>query len=308
MGCDDRDGHDRLWHNTPMRPNDTLQRFVFEHAAIRGEIVHLDQAWRAVLDRHDYPPAVRNLLGELMAAAALLSATLKFTGSMILQIQGNGPVNLLVVESTSDRTLRAMAQWNGDPAPLPFPELVGEGKFVITIDPKEDGNRYQGIVRIEGATVSAALENYLARSEQIDSRLWLAADHEQAAGMLLQKMPASQDEDTDTWTRAAHLGATLTRDELLELPARDLLHRLYHEEDVRLFDGEPVRFQCSCSRERVIRALRMLGYDEVRSIVTEREAVDVDCEFCNQHYHFDGVDVEQIFAAQTPSDISPTRH
>ena len=170
-----------------MKPRDTLQRFVFEHAAIRGEIVHLDSAWRAVLERHDYPPAVRNLLGELMAAAVLLSAMLKFNGSMILQIQGNGPVNLLVVESTSERTLRGMAQWSGELASMPFPQLVGQGKFVITIDPKEEGQRYQGIVSIEGETVSEALENYLARSEQIDSRLWLAADTEQAAGMLLQK-------------------------------------------------------------------------------------------------------------------------
>jgi molecular chaperone Hsp33 len=209
-----------------MKPRDTLQRFVFEHAAIRGEIVHLDSAWRAVLERHDYPPAVRNLLGELMAAAVLLSAMLKFNGSMILQIQGNGPVNLLVVESTSERTLRGMAQWNGELASMPFAELVGQGKFVITIDPKEEGQRYQGIVSIEGETVSEALENYLARSEQIDSRLWLAADTEQAAGMLLQKMPAGHDEDVDMWQRTSHLGATITRDELLELPARDILHRL----------------------------------------------------------------------------------
>jgi molecular chaperone Hsp33 len=291
-----------------VKPHDTLQRFVFEHAAIRGELVHLDSAWRAVLDRHAYPPAVRNLLGELMAAAALLSATLKFNGSMILQIQGSGPVNLLVVESTSERTLRGMAQWSGEPADLSFAELVGQGKFVITIDPKEEGQRYQGIVSIEGETVSAALENYLARSEQIDSRLWLAADNEQAAGMLLQKMPAGHDEDSDLWQRAAHLGSTITRHELLELPAREILHRLYHEEDVRLFEGDAVRFQCSCSRERVVNVLRMLGYDEVRSIITERGAVDVDCEFCNQHYHFDSVDVEQIFAAHTPAAISPTRH
>lgn len=298
-----------LWHTIVMKPRDTLQRFVFEHAAIRGEIVHLDSAWRAVLERHDYPPAVRNLLGELMAAAALLSATLKFKGSMILQIQGNGPVNLLVVESTSERTLRGMAQWNGELTALPFPELVGQGKFVITIDPKEEGQRYQGIVSIEGETVSEALENYLARSEQIDSRLWLAADTEQAAGMLLQKMPAGHaDEDTDMWQRTSHLGATITRDELLGLPARDILHRLYHEEDLRLFEGEAVRFHCSCTRERVVNVLRMLGYDEVRSIIAERGAVDVDCEFCNQHYRFDSVDVEQVFAATAPAEISPTRH
>lgn len=291
-----------------MLSRDTLQRFVFEQAAIRGEIVHLDSTWRAVLERHDYPPAVRNLLGELMAAAALLSAILKFKGSMILQIQGNGPVNLLVVESTSERTLRGMAQWSGEPLPVSFAELVGQGKFVITIDPKEEGQRYQGIVSIEGETVSEALENYLARSEQLDSRLWLAADTEQAAGMLLQKMPAVHDDDADLWQRATHLGSTIAQHELLGLPAHEILRRLYHEEDVRLFEGEAVRFHCSCSRERVVNVLRMLGYDEVRSIISERGAVDVDCEFCNQHYHFDSVDVEQVFAAHTPETISSTRH
>jgi molecular chaperone Hsp33 len=291
-----------------VKPGDTLQRFMFEHAAVRGEFVHLDHTWRTVLERHAYPPAVRSLLGELMAAAALLSATLKFNGSMILQIQGNGPVNLLVVESTSERTLRAMAQWTGEPGPMPFPDLVGAGKFVITIDPREGGQRYQGIVSLEGDTVSAALENYLARSEQLESRLWLASDTQQAAGMLLQKMPGGADEDGDTWNRATHLGATLSHEELLTLPAREVIRRLYHEEDVRLFDNEAVRFECTCTRERVANVLRMLGYDEVRSILDERGAVDVDCEFCNQHYTFDKVDAEQLFAAESNAPASSTRH
>ena len=291
-----------------MISTDSLQRFVFEHAAIRGELVHLDSTWRAVLDRHDYPPAVRSLLGELMAAAALLSAILKFNGSLILQIQGSGPVNLLVVESTSERTLRGMAQWSGALEPMPFPALVGEGRFVITIDPREGGQRYQGIVSLEGETVSAVLENYLARSEQLDSRLWLAADTRQAAGMLLQKMPGSRDEDSDMWARATHLGATIKRDELLGLPAREIIRRLYHEEDVRVFESETVRFRCSCSRERVVNVLRMLGYDEVQSILRERGAIDVDCEFCNQHYTFDPVDAEQLFASDLATRISPTQH
>jgi molecular chaperone Hsp33 len=291
-----------------MKFPDNLQRFMFEHAAIRGELVRLDTTWRAVLERHNYPPVVRNLLGELMAAAALLSATLKFKGSLILQIQGSGPVSLLVVESTSDRTLRGMAQWTGTPDSMSFPQLVGEGRFVITIDPKENGQRYQGIVSLEGQTVSEALENYLARSEQLDSRLWLAADDQRAAGMLLQKMPNRVEEDSDMWDRATHLGATLKRAELLELPASEIIRRLYHEEDVRLFDGETVQFHCNCSRERVANALRLLGYDEIRSILDERNAIDVDCEFCNQHYRFDSVDAEQLFAAGSDTPASPTRH
>ncbi len=291
-----------------MSNGDTLQRFVFECAAVRGELVHLDATWRTVLERHRYPEPVQAMLGELMAAAALLSATLKFNGSLTLQIQGNGPVNLLVVESTSERTLRAMAQWNGEPAPGPFPTLVGEGRFVITIDPREGGQRYQGIVALEGETVAAALENYLARSEQLDSRIWLASDSSQAAGMLLQRLPGGHEPDPEMWNRAALLGATLTRDELLTLPAREIIRRLYHEEDVRVFDSELLRFHCSCTRERVANVLRMLGYDEVRSILTERGAVDVDCEFCNQHYTFDPVDAEQLFASSTTEQARTTRH
>lgn len=291
-----------------MTSSDSLQRFLFEHAAIRGELVHLDATWRAALERHDYPPAVRGLLGELMAAAALLSAILKFNGSLTLQIQGSGPVGLAVVEATSERTLRGMAHWTGEPDPMPFPALVGEGRFVITIDPREGGQRYQGIVSLEGDTVSAALEHYLARSEQLDSRIWLAADTQHAAGMLLQRLPDRHDEDADTWNRATHLGATLTRDELLSLPAPEIIRRLYHEEDVRVFDRENMRFHCGCSRERVANVLRMLGYDEVQSILHERGKIDVDCEFCNHHYTFDRVDSEQLFAAESAAPASPTRH
>jgi len=163
-----------------------------------------------------------------------------------------------------------MAHWTGEPDPMPFPALVGEGRFVITIDPREGGQRYQGIVSLEGDTVSAALENYLTRSEQLDSRIWLAADTQHAAGMLLQRLPDRHDEDADTWNRATHLGATLTRDELLSLPAPEIIRRLYHEEDVRVFDRENMRFHCGCSRERVANVLRMLGYDEVQSILHER--------------------------------------
>jgi molecular chaperone Hsp33 len=288
--------------------SDTLHRFLFEHAAIRGEHVHLDASWRAVLERHPYPPAVRNLLGELMAAAALLSATLKFTGSIILQIQGEGPVRLLVVEATSERTLRGMAQWDELPESHAPADLIGSGRFVITIDPRESGQRYQGIVAIEGESVAAVLENYLQRSEQLESRLRLAADGEHAAGLLLQRLPGKHDEDEDAWNHVTRLGATLTNLELLSLSGRDVLHRLFHEEDLRLFDPEPVRFSCTCSRERVVAMLRMLGYSEVQSILREQGNVDVHCEFCNKQYKYDSVDAEQLFAAESGAPASSTRH
>lgn len=277
-----------------MQSSDTLQRFVFEEAPIRGEIVQLDATWRAVLERRDYPPALRDLLGEMMAAAALLSATLKFEGAIIMQIQGNGPISLLVVECTSDRTLRALAQWSEDLQPAPLAELLGDGKLVITIDPKHDKERYQGIVNLQGDTIAEILQHYLTHSEQLETRLWLAANGQHAAGMLLQRLP--HDHDEDAWPRVVHLGATITHHELLELPAEEIIHRLYHEEDVRLFDGEPVSFRCSCSRERVAGVLRMLGHDEVQSILREQGTVGVSCEFCGKHYELDPIDAEVIFA------------
>jgi len=293
-----------------MEARDVLQRFLFEHTAVRGEIVQLDAAWREVLGRHDYPPGVRRLLGEMMAAAALLSATLKFSGAMTMQIQGGGPVSLLVVECGADLAMRAVAKWEGaveDGAALP--ELVGNGHFVITLDPGEGKKTYQGIVAVTGDTVAEALEHYMAHSEQLETCLFLAADEWGAAGMLLQKLPGGEDDDHDAWNRAVQLGNTLTAAELLGLTRHDILRRLYHEEDVRLFDPVAVSFRCSCSRERVAAVLRMLGQDEVNAALAERGQVEVNCEFCNQHYQFDEVDVMHLFTAGVVlPPVGNTRH
>ena len=291
-----------------MQYHDSLQRFIFENAPIRGEIVHLDATWQAVLERRQYPPRVREVLGELMAAAALLTSTLKFDGRLIMQIQGKGPVSLLVVECTSDRTMRAIAQWQGDIPDAPLAALVGDGRLAVTIDPLKGKERYQAIVALEGLTVAEAFENYFARSEQLATRLWLASDPQQAAGMLLQRLPDAEPSDDDAWVRAVHLGSTITREELLALPVREIVHRLYHEEDIRLFSRMPVSFRCSCSRARVEAVLRMLGRDEIHSILDEQGSVSVDCEFCGSRYEFDRIDAEQLFAALHSAPATPTRH
>ncbi|MEK6663974.1 MAG: Hsp33 family molecular chaperone HslO [Pseudomonadota bacterium] len=295
-------------HRPTPPDGDTLTRFMFEHAEVRGESVRLDATWRAVLARHHYPEPVRNLLGEMMAACALLAATLKFEGALIMQMQGSGPVTLLVVECDSEFHLRATAKWRDDLADEDVRALLGDGKFVITIDPKTGGQAYQSIVALEGATVSEVLGHYMLRSEQLETRLWLAADGHQACGLLLQRLPEKTSDDEDAWNRALNLAGTLTPDELLSLPAREVLHRLFHEEDLRLFDPQPVSFRCTCSRDRVTAMLRMLGLDEVRSILSEQGRIDVDCEFCNQHYSFDPVDAEQIFAAEVLTQAGNTRH
>lgn len=281
---------------------------MFERAAVRGEIVHLDTTWQAVLERREYPTQVRDMLGELMTAAALLAATLKFKGSIMLQIQGDGPVKLLVVECLADLTMRAMAHWDGELGSGSAVELIGTGRFAITLDPRDGRQTYQGIVGVEGHTVADLLEDYMRRSEQLETRFWLVADAQRAAGMLLQRVPGRDDADPDAWPRAVHFASTLTRKELLGLPARQLLHRLYHEEDIRVFDPQAVLFHCPCTRERVAGMLRMLGHAEVQSMLDEMDAIEVDCEFCNKKYVFDKVDAEQVFASEVPTQAPPGVH
>ena len=296
-----------------MHDRDTLQRFMFEHLPIRGELAHHADSWQEVLRRHDYPEPVRNLLGEMLTAVVLLSSTLKFEGSLIMQLQGKGPVTLAVAECTSDNSLRGMALWEGDISDDSFVALVRGGVLAITIDP-EFGERYQGVVDISRGSLAEAIEDYMSRSQQIESRLWLKADEQRTAGMLLQLMPADIDEfatdheDADAWNRITYLAATLHTDELMQLSFEELLYRLFHEEEVRIFEKQLVSFRCSCTHERVRDMLRMLGREEVQSILQEQDKVGVHCQFCNHYYEFDAVDAEMLFAADITRPPPPTRH
>jgi molecular chaperone Hsp33 len=292
----------------PYDQPDSLLRFVFDQAPVRGEIVNLSASWREVLGHADYPQPVQRLLGELMAAAALLTATLKFSGSLILQLHGRGPVRLVVVECTSGLNLRAAAKWEGEVADSPLPELLGEGRFAMTLDQGDPKKKnYQGIVPLDADTVAGVLEHYMARSEQLETKLVLAADAHRAAGLLIQGLPDQEAVDSllsvpdaDAWNRAERLAATLTAAELLNLPATAIVRRLYHEEDIRVFERQPVCFRCSCSRERVSNMLRLLGEAEVSDIVAERGEVEVRCEFCNRLYRFDPIDAKQLFSPVVP--------
>ena len=304
---------------------DFLMPFVFEGSDVRGAVVDLDDSWREVLKRHDYPLPVRSLLGEAMAAAALLSSTLKFDGTLVLQTQAEdrtAPVRLLVVECNADLSMRATAKLGG----TPFQEtqahslanLVGNGKLVITLDPRtkdddrEDGNAtaYQGVVPLEGEHLAGALENYMLRSEQLDTRIFLAADENRAAGLLIQRMPSDGGKvlavAESRWPDAEALASTIRSQELLTLEPREVVRRLFHEFDLRVFRDRPTRFACSCSRERVAGMLRMLGAEEVESILAEQGAVSVNCEFCNQAYAFDPIDAAQLFVPPAPE--SGARH
>ena len=278
-----------------MSDGDGLYRFVFENAGVRGELVHLDASWQAMLKGRDYPDPVRDQFGQAMAAAALLSGTIKFEGSLILQAQGPGPLTTLVAQATNERSLRGLARWNDEvPADAPLPDVFGDGRVVITVSP-DKGERYQGIVPLKGDKLEDALGVYFEQSEQLQTRLWLAADGGRAAGLLIQVLPSESGHEED-WNRIGTLAETVTRQELLQLPADQLLYRLFNEEQVRLFDPEPLSFRCGCSQERISDSLRALGRSELEDILSEQGVIEVDCEFCNRHYRFDPVDVEQLLS------------
>ncbi|HRD65924.1 MAG TPA: Hsp33 family molecular chaperone HslO [Candidatus Competibacter sp.] len=286
--------------------SDCLHRFLFEQLAARGEIVRLAATWQSVLERRTYPPAVRQVLGEAVAAAALLSATIKFDGLLTLQIQAKGPLRLVVVQVTSERALRALARWDGEPEPAPLRDLCGDGTLILTIDLGQGREPYQGMVSLRGNTLAEALEEYFAQSEQLPTRIDLAADERIAAGLLLQRLPGA-DADADGWNRLGALVATLQPAELLELDTLILLRRLFHEEDMRLFDPDAFFYRCTCSRERTAAMLHTLNEDELRQTLDEQGTIHVDCEFCGHRYAFDSIDIAGLFAGSTP-DTSTVRH
>ncbi len=300
------------------KDQDSLQRFVFENTPVRGNLVNLSHTLQFALNKQNLPAGLKRSLGELMAASALLSATLKMNGSLILQIQSKGVLKLLVVECTTagdaPLKMRATAKWTGeisDQADL-F-DLISQGQCIITLDPQDGTQTYQGIVPLEGHSISALLENYMLRSEQIDTRIWLCCDGESAAGMLLQKLPDTMNQttvqtDSDVWNRVGHLASTVTDDELLNLPAEILLTRLFHEEDVRLFNASNTQFYCACSRNSVANMLRMLGNEELDSILVEQGQIEVNCDFCNSHYAFDKIDAAQLLMTPAAAPGSPEVH
>jgi molecular chaperone Hsp33 len=316
---------------------DLLQVFVFDGAPVRGEIVNIQKAWQDILDRKDYPISVRKLLGDLVAAGVLLSGTLKFQGSLIIQAQGNGAIRLLVLECNENLVIRATAKLNEDidlaslPENAGLSELInpdGKGKLVITLDPsdrKPGQTPYQGIVALHDGinpvqTIAQAITLYMRDSEQLETRLWLASDEFACGGLLLQKLPnmggklkMTDEIAAEGWSRLQMLSETVTEEELLKLEPQTLMKRLYLDESanhgVRSFDQRPIQFGCRCSRMKVADMLKMLGEEEVNSILEERSSVDTNCDFCGEVYSFDRVDCKQIFASGTLSGAiqSPPR-
>jgi molecular chaperone Hsp33 len=291
--------------------DDCIRRFLFEQHPIRGHWVHLARTWQALRAHQDYPPPVRQLLGEATSAAALLASTLKFEGLLTFQLQGDGAVKLLVAQCSDDFGLRAVARFDADAVSTDFRALVGSGNVTVTVESREPGTRYQGIVALSGDSLSASLEGYFATSEQLPTVVQLAADAERSAGVLVQRVateggrvaaPAGIRDTDEVWRAAAAAVRHLDRDWLLGLSPQDLLQRSLGAEDLRLFDGAAVRFECRCSETRVEGILRSLGIAEVRSVLAEQGAVTVTCEFCQRPYRFDAVDVERLFASGVVND------
>ncbi|MCH2553109.1 MAG: Hsp33 family molecular chaperone HslO [Alcanivorax sp.] len=280
-----------------MNNADFKQRFLFPETDIRGELVRLDESLEAILGTHDYPLAVQGLVGEAVAAVALLAGTLKFSGRLSLQAQGRGPVSLLLAECTHDGQLRALARHDGElDTAANIGALIGDGTMVITITP-DQGRQYQGIVPLEGDTLAQCLEGYFQQSEQLPTRLWLAAGNGRAAGLMLQRLPdqvASRDANRNQWEHLEALAGTLKMEELLDLPAETVLRRLFHETPPRLPEAQPLRFGCTCSRERTENALLSLGADELKTLLAEDGEATLTCDFCLSQQHFDAVDLAEL--------------
>ena len=287
---------------------DQLLRFLFNEHGVRGEIISLDASWLAAQANHEYPKRVAEQLGQALATSLLLSATVKFNGTLTLQIQGDGLINMLVAQVTDRQAVRGLAHWQEETNETEDSSLFGNGRLVLTIKP-DQGEPYQGIVSLEGDSILEAVQTYFKQSEQLKTRLWFAINEQRAVGLLLQELPAQQDEESehDGWQHLEVLANTITDAELLELPAQQIIHRLFHEETIRLFDPQTVKFQCDCSKEKVEASLINLGHPEVLSILEEKGAVEVDCGYCNKHYSFDSIDIEQLFS-DAPNAPTPVLH
>jgi len=288
-----------------MHDRDCLHRFLFEDYPIRGHIVHLDASWRALLEHREYPPVIRDTLGEALAASVLLAATLKFEGMLSLQLKGQGPMHLMLAQCSDALGVRAVARYKEAEFQRDLASLSGEGSLTVTVENEDLSQRYQGIVPLTGERLSDCLRNYFETSEQLPTRLWLHADENGASGLLLQRLSddsvksraagsraheMNRAEIDDAWNRVQLLADTLKPEELQTLSDRNILRRLFAEDDVRLFESAPVFFKCRCSRERVVGMLKALGPEEVRSELAEQGHVEVRCDFCNRAYRFDSVD------------------
>ena len=274
---------------------DTLQRFMFEHASIRGEIAHLDETYKTIIQQHPYPPMVKQLLGQALVSCLLLTGSIKFEGEITLQFQGDHRLPLLLVQCDHQLQLRGFAKYQQEDD-VDYNAAFLEGKMVLTINQNDQTQAYQSVVPILSLHMGENLMHYFAQSEQVASHVWLAVSDETAAGMLLQLMPGQNTQQREEfWEYAVQIGQTISENELLTLDNPTILHRLYHETELRLYTARPVRFRCRCSEEKMKQVLTVFGEVETKQLLQERGVVDVACDFCNRHFKFDSIDVALLF-------------
>jgi molecular chaperone Hsp33 len=279
-----------------MKEADTLQRFMFEHASIRGEIAHLDETYKTIMHQHPYPPAVRALLGEALVSCLLLAGSIKFEGDVSLQFHGDKRLPLLLVQCNHALQLRAFAKYQDDANDIDYNDAFLQGKMVLVINQYNKTQDYQSVVPIRSTSMSENLTHYFAQSEQVASQVWLAVNDHSAAGMLIQLMPGQDTQQREEfWEYAVMLGQTISDEELLTLDNPTILHRLYHETELRLYPARPVAFQCRCNLEKMKQVLTVLGEKDVQQLLEEKGEVDVRCDFCNQQYIFDPIDITLLF-------------
>lgn len=280
-----------------MKDKDLLQRFLFEKSPVRGEIVHLNHSLETILGQHQYPPIIQKYLSQALVAASLLVATIKFHGRLTVQFRGKGKLKMLLAQCNQNFHLRGLAEWDPELTADELTQAFQQGVLAIMMDPDvEGGRRYQGIVEWKGDSLIASIENYFKQSEQLPTRIWMAVDQSQAAGLLLQVMPKEKPEIYDhDWQHLTILAETITEAELLSLDNEIILKRLFSSEDIRIFDPESVMFRCHCSLERSENAISLLTKEEVEDELKNNKNITVTCEFCNREYVFDRVDIAKIF-------------
>ncbi len=278
-----------------------VQRFLLENLAIRGSVVHLDSIWLQMTAGRNYPQPVVQLLGEMSAITLLLGDNLKQSGRLTIQLSGNGPVSMLVLDCTESLHLRGMAKCAPLVAAQPVPDLLGNGRLLLTLDMPSMRESYQSIVPLEGGSIAEIFEHYFRQSEQLPSRLFLIAEHQSIFGLLLQKLPNADLQDSDGWTRAEALAATVQDHKLFDLSAEQILMRLFYEETIRIFDSQPVHYGCQENPTKIYGMLRSLGREEVDSILKEFGEVIVNDDICNREYRFDALAVDAIFREAGPT-------
>lgn len=273
---------------------DQLNRYLFDNVHVRGELVQVSNAYKEIIACHNYPAPVNHLLGELLAATAMMTALLKFEGDIAVQIQGEGPVPMLVVNGNDKQELRAVANVTGDVTTTSLGELFTKGYMVITITPTQ-GERYQGIVGLDKDTIGGCLEAYFEQSEQLKTHFWLRSNDEHAAGMMIQALPEESVNQDDEYDNLRQLSATIKDEELFSLEPNVILNRLYHQEEVRIFDPQALSFKCTCSLDRSGNAIVSIGREEAESIIAEQGAITMQCDYCNTVYKFDDNDIAYLF-------------